>query len=342
MKKCIRTIGITFNLKREKLSDDRQEEYDEIETVEALKAEIESYGFKVILLEQRDAFLKDLLKSKPDFVLNIAEGRSNTRSRESEIPSILESLNIPYSGSDPISLGITLDKYLTNIILNAKGVPVPFMFMVKNSEEISFLKHIFKNIDYFIVKPRWEGSSKGIFLNSIVSDLKQLKKRIRFITSRYSQPALVEEFLPGDEFTVGVLGNGERIRILGMMKISYRRQLSKFFIYSLEVKREWQKNVRYEPEDKIPFDIRKNLEKYALEAFRILELRDIARIDMRLDSNGLPKIIDINPLPGLSPLYSDLPILYKLKGGSYSGLIKVILEEAFLRYGFKIKLIKRK
>lgn len=333
MKPLIKKIGIAFNLKKSKYCEE-EEEYDEIETIEKLKEEIEKYGFKTILLEQNESFTENIHRERPDFVINIAEGKGNLRGRESQVPCILESLNIPYSGSDSIALGIALDKHLTNQILKSANVPVPLMFMVKKEKEIELLKDIFHQKESFIVKPRWEGSSKGIFSNSVVNNFKELEERINYLLSKYHQPALIEEFLEKDEITVGVCGN-DSPRILGMMKISPQDVSGKTFLYSLENKRDWQVKIKYEPHTTIAPDIKDVIKKYALEAYRVLELKDMARIDFRVSRDNLPKIIDINPLPGLSPLYSDLPILYKLDGGNHSDLIKILLKEAFKRYGFK-------
>jgi len=328
-------IGIAFNLKKPS-QDDTYEEYDEIETIEALQGELERYGFKVVLLEHNQHFLKNILSEHVEFVLNIAEGVGKTRGRESQVPCILENLGLPYSGSDPVALGITLDKYLTNLLLSSAGIPVPLMFMVKTAKEVDSLKGIFKRKKSFIVKPRWEGSSKGIFSNSIVHNFTELRKRVKNVLLHYHQPAVVEEFLERDEITTGVCGNSSP-RILGMMKIAYRNSSATPFIYSLENKREWHTKIKYEPQRSIPRSIQKQITQYALKAFRTLELRDLARIDFRVDKNNIPKIIDINPLPGLSPHYSDLPILYRLKGKGYSELIEALLRESFKRHGFTWK-----
>lgn len=333
MKKSkVPSIGIAFNLKRDH-EDDKFEEYDEIETIESLKKEIEALGFDVLLFEQDDNFLKNITEKKPDFVLNIAEGIGTTRGRESQVPAVLESLGIPYSGSDPIALGVTLDKYLTHCVLKSAGIPVPEMFMVKDSQEVVKLKNIFETKKMYVVKPRWEGSSKGIFLNSVVDNFQDLKERVHEILDQYHQPALVEEFLENDEITVGVYGNNGVASVLGMMKIVPQQKSQKIFIYSIETKRDWQNKVKYEPQNKIPSSVQTKITQAVLAAFEALEIRDIARIDFRLDSHDNPKIIDVNLLPGLSPRYSDLPILYRLNGGAYPELIKTILQESFKRYG---------
>jgi len=329
----VNTLGIAFNLKKEGGLDDT-EEYDEIETIESLAKQISKYGPKVILLEQNSSFLKEVQDKKPDFVFNIAEGRGSSRARESQVPAVLESLNIPYFGSDPIALGIALDKYLANKILRPANIPVPFMASAASSSEVESLKGIFGKKKIFIIKPRWEGSSKGIFLDSLVDSFEGFKEKALHMLCRYSQPVVVEEFLEKDEITVGICGN-EKPSLLGMMKIGFKEEGPSPFLYSLETKKDWEDKVKYEPEENIPIDIRELVKKYSLKAYRTLELRDVARIDFRVGSDNIPRIIDVNPLPGLSQRYSDLPILYRLKGGSYSDLIKILLEESLARCGLK-------
>lgn len=334
-KSSVSNIAITCSLKKKGFCDEEYEEYDEVETVEHLKQEIERYGFKVVIIEQNDKFFENILAAKPDFVFNMAEGVGHTRAREAQVPCILESLKIPYSGSDPVTLGITLDKYTTSLMLKSAGIPVPWSVMVKNQKQTSALKNIFETGSFFIVKPRWEGSSKGIFLNSVVDNFRDLNRRVKTIFLKYKQPALVEEFLEEEEITAGVCGWEKSARVLGMMKIVPKDKNKKNFLYSLETKRDWQKQVDYENEKSIPKPVRSLIEEYALRACAVLELKDLARIDFRLDKKRVPKIIDVNPLPGLSPRYSDLPILYRLNGKTYSDLIKTILKESFKRHGFR-------
>jgi len=326
------TIGIAFNLKRP-ADDDTFEEYDEIETIQALRTEITRHGFAVTLLEQNDAFLRRVAGARVDFVVNIAEGRGATRGRESQVPCILESLGIPYSGSDPVALGITLDKYLTGTILRAAGVPVPELHLIRDARDAERLRSMFKHGRQCIVKPRWEGSSKGVFLNSVVGDVRRLREQAALIIRRYRQPAIAEEFLPGDEITAGVCGN-DRPRLLGMMRIRPRTPQEEPFIYSLENKHDWETKIWYEPAGVLAPRIRRMVEETALRAFRALELRDIARIDFRVGADGVPAVIDVNPLPGLSPRYSDLPILYRLNGGTYRRLVATLLRESLHRCGF--------
>ncbi|MBU2250659.1 MAG: KamA family radical SAM protein, partial [Candidatus Omnitrophica bacterium] len=330
----VKAVGIVFNLRKNKSGSDQEEEFDEIETIEALKAEIEKQGFGVQLFEENDNLAQDIRRRPPDFIINLAEGRGSSRSRELQVPSILESLGIPYSGSDPVSLGITQDKALTSRILKAAGIPVPLMFTAARLKQLNRFKGIFRPGKTFLVKPRWEGSSKGIFLNSLVDNFSDLKERSEYIFSQYHQPVVIEEFLEKEEVTAGVSGNDSPC-LLGMMKIVPKDQSGEKFIYSLEVKRQWEEKVTYQPQNTIAAGIQRRVKLYALKAYQALELKDFARIDFRVGQDNLPRIIDINPLPGLSPRYSDLPILYRLKGRSYSDLIKALLETTFKRYGLK-------
>ena len=258
-KPAVNRIGVVFNLKKAVPSNDREEEYDEIATIESLKVEIEKLGFKVLLFEQTDELSTELRRQRPDFVINLAEGVAHSRSRESEVPCLLESLGIPYSGSDPISLGVTLDKYLTSTILKSAAIFVPEMFMIKSILDLRPLKNIFKDGRSFIVKPRWEGSSKGIFADSRVDNFKALEEKVSYLLLNYHQPALVEEFLEKEEITVGVYGN-QQVKILGMMKITPKDKNNKQFLYSLEVKQDWRRRVQYQPRSSIPVRLQSVIE----------------------------------------------------------------------------------
>ncbi len=328
----VKRVGITFNLKMG--HSEEEEEYDPLETIQALKTEIERYGFDVLLFNQDDRFLESISKNPPDFVLNIAEGRGNTRSREAQVPCILESLGIPFSGSDALALGMTLDKYTTGQFLRARGVAVPGQYLVDRLDRLDTLEGLFRDQRRYIVKPRWEGSSKGVFADSVVSNASELKEKALFILKRYGQPALVEDFLPNDEVTVAIAGN-ERPRSLGIMRILPRGKVKGEFLYSIERKRQWRECMRYENGEALPREVRCAIEAEALKAFVALELRDLARIDIRMDENDMPHVIDVNPLPGLNPEFGDLPLLYQLNGGDYESLIRILLEEAFSRCRFQ-------
>ncbi len=330
-------ISLVYNLKKiagPGEADDKYEEYDPLSTVEALAETIASFGCAVSLCEQDDDLCVRLIHQAPQFVANIAEGRGDARGREAQVPCLLESMGIPFWGSDCVAMSVALDKQLTGRALSGDGIPVPLSASFKNTADLRKIPSLFGESDRFVVKPRYEGSSKGIFTDSLVRSPAEMEERVARIWARYNQPAFVEEYLPGDEITVGVVGNTPPV-VVGMMRIAPVMPRDEF-LYSLEEKRNYRERIRYEKDDVLPPSLRSELRRYALAAFETLELRDMARIDFRLDVDGLPRIIDVNPLPGLSPEYSDLPILYRLNGGDYRTLIRSILESSLARNGLSL------
>ena len=332
-------IGIAFNLKPKNipknLPEDIFEEYDSKEVIFALKNVFEKFNFEVVFLESGKNFLKKVLKEKVDFVFNIAEG-FGTRSREGHVPSVCEMLNIPYSFSDPLSLNITLDKEICKRFAKSINVRTPYFKVVKDLKEIKNLK--FKKFPA-ILKLKNEGSSMGLRLSSKVNNIEELKERCFYLLKTYKEPILIEEFINGKEITVGIIGNYDNIRVLGMMEIRPRKLKQEDFIYSLEVKRNYKEEVDYVVPPQIKEETKKEIEKFSLKIYKMLGLRDASRIDFRLDKDEKPYFLEINPLPGLNPVTSDLPIMaYKL-GINYEDLIREILKNAFSRYE-KFKNIK--
>ena len=304
------------------------EEYDSMETVELIKSSIEANGHSVTLLGGGSAFLDKIRREKVDFVFNIAEGQGNYRSRESQVPAVLEMLDIPYSGSDPLCLGICLDKELTKKMVAMEGVITPRWQLVANFKEL-------KSIDWnefmfpLMVKPAHEGSSKGIRLSSVVMNMKELESEAKRQFDGYSQSLMVEEFIGGDEVTVGIIGN-EPPQVLAMMRILPRKK-TEHFVYSIEVKRDYMELVDYECPPKLDKQVIKKLENAGLKIFKILGCRDFARIDFRLDKDGNPYFLEINPLPGLGS-HSDLVIMAAMLGIPHKELINSILTAAVKRY----------
>jgi D-alanine-D-alanine ligase len=327
-------IGITYDLKtdlsnRSDLPDDFQEEFDSPATVEAIATVLRELGHSVEKLGDGRELLERLLADPPDFVFNFAEGQGIGRCREARVPGVLEMLGIPYTGSDPLTLAATLDKYVAKRLVAATQVVVPYGVVLDRNERGEV------DADYFwlsrltypvIVKPAWEGSSKGIRGKCVVDTLPELYEAANSLYSAYGQPVLAEEYIEGDEWTVGVVGNNPP-RVIGMMRV-VPVQATERFVYSLEVKRDYQRQVRYEfatnPLDMI------GLEKSALNAYRALGCRDVARVDFRVrDSQAF--FLEANPLPGLNPDYSDLVILARGMGWTYKQLIETILNEAIER-----------
>jgi len=326
-------IGLSYDLKDSvstgsEQPEDALEEYDSIETVDALKAAIEAKGHTVVKLGGGREFLKHVLSEKVDFVFNISEGLGSYRSREAQVPSVLEMLDIPYSGADPQCLTVCLDKHLTKKLVAGEGVPTPKWSIISPDNLQSVNWSTLPSPAF--VKPVWEGSSKGIRLNSLVRDPKQMQPIVTQLLKQYCQPVLVEEFISGEEITVGVVGNNPP-KVIGIMRV-VPRQKNADFVYSLEVKRDYLKLVDYECPAKLNKTVLKDIEKYALKAFQVLECRDFSRVDFRISSNGTPYFLEINPLAGLNPRSSDLIIMAKLMGLAYNDLIGSILEAALKRY----------
>lgn len=330
-------IGITYNLKDEitplsVLSREHNEEYDNITTIDAMCRVLKKNGFEAVKLGAKVDIFDRLRKEKVDFVFNVAEGYYG-RNRESIIPSILEMMSISYSGSDPLTLGLTLDKIMAKKIFQFAKIPSPRYGIVRRLEDADIINN---SLSYpMIVKPAWEGSSKGIYNSSRVNDKNELGRNMKLLLKKYpNQPILAEEYIKGREITVGVLGNGSP-KVLGLMEILNKKDPREDFFYSLEVKRDWEKLVDYQLPPDIPQTLDIEIRRLATHAFKEFGCRDIARIDFRLSEYNEPYILEINPLPGLSPQYGDLVIMAQKQGISYEGLILMILNSAFSRCGIE-------
>jgi len=336
-KRKVEIIGLAYNLKRESGKNERFDKYaefDDIETINAIQKALESGGYAVELLEADYDFFMNIKKSNVDFVFNIAEGYSG-ESRESHVPAILEMLNIPYSGSGVLTQAITLNKNRKKEILNTYGIPTPKYQVFTNAHQKRN-----PNLNFpLIVKPNSEGSSVGINNSSLVCDTKALNKQVSFVLKNYSQQVLVEEFCSGREFTVSLLGN-HKPTVLPIVEITYDYlpdNINKFDSY--EVK--WiydNPNSQIDPlvcPAKINFKLQKKIEKNALKTYETLGCVDFCRIDIRLDSLGIPNIIDVNALPGLIPdpkQNSRFPRACYEAGMSYNDMILEILGSALKRY----------
>jgi D-alanine-D-alanine ligase len=327
-------IGITCDLKTDHpsapdLPDDFQEEFDSPETLEAIAAVLRGLGHTVELLGDGRPMLERLLNEPPEFVFNFAEGHGIGRSREARVPAVLEMLDIPYTGSDPLALAVTLDKDCARRLVQSHGVAIPAGVVCARGDEAS-IRATFSELPAspWIVKPAWEGSSKGIRGKCVVDTPEEAATAIRQLQRDYIQPVLVEEYVTGEEITVGVIGN-DPPRVIGVMRV-LPQQATDRFVYSLEVKRDWRRQVAYECPAALPADRLAAIEKAAIAAYQALGCRDVSRIDFRL-RQGTPYFLEANPLPGLNPETSDLVILARLAGWSYERLIGGILQAALAR-----------
>ncbi len=329
-------IGIAYDLKQDFAMetgrpDDWFEEYDSEETVQDLEETLQAMGHKTVRLGGGNTFLERIRKQRVDLVFNLAEGQKG-RSREAHVPAILEMLDIPYTHSDPLTLALTLDKEMAKRVVMSEGVPTPAFTVIRNPSEKERVDLPFP----LFVKPACEGSSKGIRSHSLVYEKRALKHEIERLLDDYGTPLLVEAFLPGREFTVGVLGNGSP-HVLGILEIIPTQGPIQNFVYSVNAKRECTRMIRYGCPTDLPRSVLREIEKIAIRSFKVLGCRDVARIDIRLDERGKPKFLEANPLPGMARGYSDLVILAGLVGWSYDRLVGNILSHALVRYASRLR-----
>lgn len=340
-------LALTYNVKLDDsnseegvgLKEDVYAEWDDMDTILGVKDALESKWGKgsVTLVEaNRDAYGK-LRELKPDLVFNIAEGLFG-ESRESQMPCVFELLGLNYTGSNPLSLALCLNKARAKEVLTYHSVPNPKFWVIG---ERGSLDTIPSSIEYpLIVKPLFEGSSKGVRDDCFVRTIDELTEKVQFIWTTYKQSALVEEFLPGREFTVALLGNGDTLKTLPIVEINYTALPEGVnHIYSYEAK--WILDRPDDPLDMFicPADIDDELEvkisKVSKDAFNAMGLRDWCRVDVRLDSNGEPNIIELNPLPGVLPdpeQNSCFPKAARATGLDYNGLINSVVDAAKERY----------
>jgi D-alanine-D-alanine ligase len=326
-------IGITYDLKSDHadptLPDDHQEEFDSPRTIDALARALEALGHHVTRLGDGRGFLEKVLAAPPDFVFNLAEGTGVSRAREARVPAVLEMLGIPHSGSDPLTLAATLDKACARTLVAAAGMHVPAGYALAPGEPLDAVPA--ERLRFPIVaKPAWEGSSKGIRNRNLIDTPAQLRDTVAHLRRDHCQTILLEEYIDGDEITVGILGN-DPARVLGVMRVS-PRQPAERFIYSLEIKRDYRRLVKYDCPPPLPPATLVRIEQAALEAHRVLGCRDVSRIDFRMQGDTA-YFLEANPLPGLNPDDSDLVIMAKLVGWSYQQLIEAILQAALRRAG---------
>ncbi len=326
-------VGITYNLKKDIYLDDKlpidfAEEFDTEETIDSIKIVLEGEGHKVFKLGGDNGLIERLRSTPVDIVFNVAEGLRG-RNREAHIPAILEFMDIPYTGSDPLTLCLTLDKSMAKRVVISEGIPTPKFKKIFRLEELEDLELRYP----LFLKLCYEGSSKGIRLDSKIKNPESLKDKASWLLKEYGSPILIEEFINGPEFTVGIIGNSPP-EVLGVMQIEIKGVSTEDAIYSLEVKREWEDRVRYHCPPPIDQELLKKIEEVAIRAYKVLECRDVSRVDIRVGEDGIPYFLEINPLPGLSPIYGDLPIMAKYMGWKYEELIMSIFNSALKRYGF--------
>jgi D-alanine-D-alanine ligase len=338
-------IGIAFDLaptsRLAEGPDDLFEEFDKPETVEAIARALGAEGHEVALLGDGRELLSRLLDDPPDLIWNLAEGEGVGRCREARVPAVCEMLGVPYTGSDPLTLAAALDKPVAKTLV-AEVVAVPRGCLLDADEADDRAEAKVAGLragsngepGRWVVKPAFEGSSKGIRSSSLVHSPADAVRLAQRLARDYRQPVLVEEYVEGDEVTVGLVGNGPGVSVIGAMRVR-PRQPAVPFIYSLESKRDWDARIEYETPARLPAEVVDRVHEAARRAFVALGCRDVARVDFRV-RDGVPVFLEANPLPGLAPDWSDLVILAKGMGLSHADLIRSILREALARLGLGV------
>jgi D-alanine-D-alanine ligase len=318
------TIGLTYDLRDEYLemgfSEDETAEFDREGTISSIETTLSELGYQT----DRIGHIKNLVSRLNqgdhwDLVFNIAEGMYGA-GREAQVPALLDAYRIPYVFSGPLVLALTLDKALTKIIVKDAGVATPDHTVVYQRADIQKVKLPYP----LFVKPLAEGTGKGIDPESVISGPEQLEKKCSELLDRYQQPVLVETYLSGREFTAGIVGTGEKARCIGVIEIILKENAEKG-VYSYVNKEECEERIIYSLTDQDAVDACSEL---ALRAWKCLRAEDGGRVDIRFDHQGLPHFLEINPLSGMHPEHSDLPILAGLYGIHYRELMRMIMDSA--------------
>jgi D-alanine-D-alanine ligase len=320
-------IGLTYDLRDDYLKEGfdlvETAEFDLPDTIEAIEKIILDNGYQADCIGNIKSLARRLVQGdRWDLVFNIAEGMHGF-GREAQVPALLEAYNIPYTFSDPLGNAVTLHKGITKQIVRNLGIPTPDFTVINSLKDVENVHLKFP----LFVKPIAEGTGKGISSLSKINNRKDLQTVCKHLLKTFRQPVLVETFLPGREFTVGIVGTGKDARVLGALEVILRPDAEKN-AYSYENKEHYDKLVQYvlvkDREAQMAMTS-------SLAAWRGLDLRDAGRIDLRSDKNGIPHFMEVNSLAGLNPVRSDLPILCSKIGMSYHTLITSIIKSALKR-----------
>jgi D-alanine-D-alanine ligase len=321
-------VAMVYDLRNEYLAEGYSEadvaEFDSESTIEALTNAISAAGHTVSRVGHGRALAGRLVAGERwDLVFSIAEGLRG-RSREAQVPALLEMFGVPYAFSDPLVCAATLDKAVAKRLVLSHGLATPPFTLISEPSDLAGIDMVYP----LFVKPVAEGTGKGVDGRSRVNTPIELNDTARGLLARFDQPVLVEAYLPGREFTTGVLGTGSSARVLGTMEI---RMLDNAPAadYSYDVKEQCENCVSYTRMESGP--LRDEVEGLALASYRALECRDAGRVDIRLDAQGRPAFMEVNPLPGLHPTHSDLPMIAAREGMSYETLIGAIIDSALER-----------
>lgn len=328
-------IGLSYDLRdawlAEGYSDVETAEFDRADTIDSIESTLQSLGYETDRIgNHRELAARLVAGERWDLVFNICEGMHGL-GREAQVPALLDAYRIPYVFSDPLVCALTLHKGMTKDVVRGAGVATPDFVVVNEPADIRDVQLPFP----LFAKPVAEGTGKGVTGASKIESARQLDRVCRSLLKNYGQPVLVERFLPGREFTVGVLGTGRKAKVLAIMEIELLPEADAD-VYSYRNKEECEELVRYTllPKTRLWHDI----EALSLRSWRALGCRDAGRIDVRCDARGTPQFIEVNPLAGIHPHHSDLPIMAKMVKMNYRQLMRRIMESALARCAIKQKM----
>ena len=321
-------VGITYDLRDDYLRDgysyEETAEFDRIDTIDGIDEALVSLGHTTDRIGNVKQLVKRLSSGhRWDLVFNIAEGMYGI-CREALVPALLDAYQIPYTFSDPFVLSLTLHKGLTKSVISSAGIPTADFAVIEALRDIDSV-----SLPYpLFAKPVAEGTGKGINEASKVDTREQLSVLCSHLLDEFRQPVLVETYLPGREFTAGIVGTGQEAQVIGVMEVLFRKHHEGEKIYSFHNKSNYEEIIDYQiPEQEIV----SSCSELALKSWESLGCRDGGRVDIRMDNLGKPNFIEVNPLAGLNPVHSDLPIMCRLQGIPYNELIKHILYSAISR-----------
>ena len=325
-------IGLTYDLRADYLaegySEEETAEFDQPSTIEGVESVLTGLGHQTDRIGHGRRLVERLARGdRWDLVFNIAEGLHGL-GREAQVPAILDLYQIPYTFSDPLVLALTLHKGLTKAVIRDAGLPTADFAVVERIEDVSRVTLP----PPLFAKPVGEGTGKGVTAASKIADHESLLPICRELLARYRQPVLVETFLPGREFTVGIVGTGPDAEVVGSMEVVLLPG-AEAEVYSYVNKERCDEFCHYAPGNPETDEEVRRAEALALAAYRVLGCRDAGRVDIRSDAHNRPHFIEVNPLAGIHPVHSDLPILCGMKGISYATLIERILQSALKRVG---------
>lgn len=319
-------IGITYDLRDECVSQgfsgEDCAEFDSAETIDAIESAIRKMGHETERIGNIINLTRMLANDwKWDMVFNICEGVHGI-GREVQVPALLEAFNIPHVFSDSVTLALTTHKGYAKSIVRDNRIPTADFLVIENEEDICNITFDFP----MFIKPIAEGTSKGISDKSVIRNESELIEQFKRLKKKFTQPLLVEKYLPGREFTVGILGSGKNARVVGVMEVVVKNSKEK--VYSYFNKENYEEEVEY---SNVEPDIESRCSLIALNAWKALNCLDGGRVDLRMDDEGVPNFIEVNPLPGLHPNHSDLSIIGRMAGLPYERLIEMIVESAIER-----------